>query len=152
MLRAGGLAPLLVLRPARALAADYSNPEEVLDAVDRFEADVAARLRVLAEGLPQARPFVASVLGDQERQRRERAGVRRRLGLPRTHEPEPPAPDERDLVSLRAAQEALVYAHAEGLPALGDAGSVRILARHMVELARHLTLIDLWLEAEEQRG
>jgi hypothetical protein len=29
---------------------------------------------------------------------------------------------------------------------------VDTLARHMVDLSRHLTVIDLWIEAEESRG
>jgi hypothetical protein len=56
------------------------------------------------------------------------------------------------LVALREAQQQLVHAHAEGLPALGDAGAVAVLARHMVDASRHLTVIDLWIEAEELRG
>jgi hypothetical protein len=56
-----------------------------------------------------------------------------------------PAPD---LEGLRAAQEALAYAHAEGLPALGDSFVVDALARHMVDLSRHLTVTQLWIEAE----
>lgn len=153
LLRASGLAPLLALLPRReASAAEYSSAAEALDAVDRLEADVAVRLRALSDELPPVRPFVGSVLADQERQRGERARVRRRLGLPPAASQQPTAPPERDLASLRKAQEALVYAHAEGLPALDDSWSVRILARHIVELARHLTVIDLWIEAEEQRG
>src|SRR5204863_260642 len=34
----------------------------------------------------------------------------------------------------------------------GVGGAVDLLARHMVDASRHLTVIDLWLEAEEQRG
>ncbi len=45
-----------------------------------------------------------------------------------------------------------MHAHAEGLPALGDAGAVAVLARHMVDASRHLTVIDLWIEAEDVRG
>jgi hypothetical protein len=58
-------------------------------------------------------------------------------------------PDRLSLAPLREVQQALVHAHAEGLPALGDPFVVDRLARHMVELARHLAVIDLWRDAEE---
>jgi hypothetical protein len=38
------------------------------------------------------------------------------------------------------------------LPALGDPWAVDVLARHLVSSARQLTVIDLWIEAEEARG
>jgi hypothetical protein len=135
-----------------AAGAEYGSAEEALDALDRMEADAASRLRSISAALASARPFVESVLSDHERQRGERASVRRRLGLPEVRQPETSDAEPADLAALRAAQEALVYAHAEALPALGDAWAVRILARHLVELARQLTVIDLWIEAEEQRA
>jgi hypothetical protein len=137
--------------PGRAAAADYASAAEAFDAVDGMEADVAARLAAISSALPSARPFVSSVLADQAKQRGERAGLRRRLGLGEAHAPTV-STAEADLAGLRAAQEALVYAHAEGLPALGDDYAVRVMARHMVELARQLTVIDLWIEAEEHRA
>jgi hypothetical protein len=147
------LSPWAALWPAGpAAAAEYARAEEALDALDRMEADAAARLRSISAALASARPFVESALSDQERQRGERAIVRRRLGLPEVRQPEASDAEPADLAALRAAQEALVYAHAEALPALGDAWAVRILARHLVELARQLTVIDLWIEAEEQRA
>jgi hypothetical protein len=45
-----------------------------------------------------------------------------------------------------------MYAHAEALPALGQAPAVREVARHMIDQSRHLTLLGLWIEAEEERG
>lgn len=42
-----------------------------------------------------------------------------------------------------------MHAHAEGLPALRDRAAVDLLARHMVDLAGQLTVIDLWIEREE---
>jgi hypothetical protein len=150
-LRSGALAPLPLVGLEEAGAADYANAKEALDAIDRLEVDVEMRLQAIAAALPGARPFVASVLADQRGQRAERARVRRRLGLAAPSPPRPPS-TERDLASLRAAQEALVYAHAEGLPALGDAWAVDVLARHLVSTARQLTVIDLWIEAEEARG
>ena len=153
MLGAGALASLLSLVTRRdAAAAEYATAAEALDALDRLEVAVSARLRAIAAALPAARTFVASVLADQRAHAADRAGVRSRLGLPEAASPLPPASAERDLASLRAAQEALVYAHAEGLPAIGDARAVHVLARHLVATARHLTVIDLWIEAEERRG
>jgi hypothetical protein len=57
-----------------------------------------------------------------------------------------------DVESLRAVAQDLVHAHAEGLPALGDAAAVDTLARHMVVDARHLAILQMWGESEEQRG
>jgi hypothetical protein len=138
--------------PARARAEDYAWPVEVLDAIDRLEADVDARLRSLAAGLPAASPFAQAVLADHERHRRARGALRRRFRLPVPATPSGTGEASRALDSLRTAQEALVHAHAEGLPALGDPGAVDLLAHHMVEDSRHLTVIDLWIEMEANRG
>jgi hypothetical protein len=131
---------------------DYRGPVEVLDAIDALEAEVSQRLRALSEALASTRPFVTSVLRDQERHREARARIRKRLGLPAGAFRPAAADDLVSLSALRTAQEALVYAHAEGLNALGDAIAVDTLARDMVDLSRHLTVIDLWIEAEESRG
>ncbi len=131
---------------------DYSSALEVFDAVDTLEADVSQRLRALSEALASARPFVTSLLRDQERHRETRARLRRRLGIAATRSPRADARDLLSLADLRTAQEALVHAHAEGLAALGDEIAVDTLARNMVDLSRHLTVIDLWIEAEESRG
>lgn len=153
LLKAGALAPLLsLLCRGESNAAEYASAAEALDALDRLEADIATRLRTVADALPAARKFVASVLADQRVRFVERTRVRRRLGLTASSPPAPASSVERDLASLRAAQEALVYAHAEGLPALGDPLAVHVLARHLVSTARQLTVIDLWIEAEERRG
>lgn len=152
-LRALGLAPLAAgVLAARAEATEYASASEVMAAVDRHEADVAARLRAIVAAVPAARPFADSVLADFERHRSTRARLRSRLGLPAAPSPAAPAAAGRDLEALRAAQEALVYAHAEGLPALGDAVAVEAMARNMVDLSRQLTVITLWIEAEAQRG
>jgi hypothetical protein len=142
------LAPLAFLAEASVLrATDYASAAEALDAADRLEADVAARLRVLSRGEPGAVPFAESVLADHARHRARRSWVRRRLKLP------PAAPSveilspDAGLDALRTAQQELVYAHAEGLPTLNDAQSVDVMARNMVDLSRHLTVIDLWMEA-----
>ena len=140
----------LVLVP-RAEATDYASAREVMDTVDRLEADVAARLGAIARAVPRAQPFAGSVLADFERHRAVRARLRRRLGLPASAAPSVVTKDA-GLEPLRAAQEALVYAHAEGLPALGDAHAVDAMARNMVELSRHLAVIGLWIESESERG
>lgn len=136
----------------RAGATDYASAADVFAAVDRLEAEVGLRLRALAEAAPGARAFATSVLADHEGQRRARGGLRRRLGLALSEEARAAATDLTSLEALRSAQEALVHAHAEGLPALGDAFAVDVMADHLVELSRHLAVVDLWLEAEADRG
>lgn len=89
-------------------------------------------------------------LGGYVRAARER--LRKRFGLPFASPPRPRVGDPVDLAALRAAQERLVYAHAEGLPALGDRLGVDTMARNMVDLSRQLTVIDLWIEAEGNPG
>jgi hypothetical protein len=131
---------------------EYGSAAEVFAAVDTLEAEVSQRLRALKEGLASAGPLVTSLLRDQERHREARARLRRRLNLPPGVTPRGHAERLLSLADLRTAQEALVYAHAEGLVAIGDEIAVDTLARNMVDLARHLTVIDLWIEAEESRG
>lgn len=137
---------------ARAEATEYASAAEVFEAVDRLEAGVDARLRALARALPAARPLVVSLLADHERHRSVRARLRRRLRLPAASSSGAEAAGGLDLEALRSAQEALVYAHAEGLPALGDPIAVDGMARNMVDLSRHLAVVGLWIEAEGQRG
>ncbi len=125
-----------------------------LDGLEPLLGDVLARLRALEARVPVARAFARSALRDHVRLAGERAALRRSLGLAPAA---PPAADARavddlSLAGLRQAQDALVYAHAEALPELGDARAVDLLARHLIECARHLTLLDLWLQLEEQRG
>jgi hypothetical protein len=131
---------------------DYSTAAQVFEAVDALEADVSKRLRALSEALASARPFATSLLRDQERHRETRARLRRRLGIAASPPPRAEVGSPLSLADLRSAQDALVNAHAEGLSALGDEIAVDALARNMVDLSRHLTVIDLWIEAEETRG
>lgn len=128
--------------------ADYARAAGVFLAIERLEADVAARLEALARERSSAAAFVASVAADRARRRRERARLARRLRVTMEAVAQPPA-SSADLRGLRESQQALVHVHAEGLPALGDALVVDALARHMVALAAQLTVIDLWIEAEE---
>lgn len=153
LLKAAALAPFAVLlRPRDASATDYASAGEALAAIDALEGEVVERLRRLEEGVSSARAFAAALQGDHQRHRRGREALRLRLGLPAASTAPPSVADALELEALRGAQEKLTYAHAEALPALGDAPAVRTLARHMVDLSRHLTLVGLWIEAEERRG
>ena len=131
---------------------DYASPAEVLVAIETLDADVAARLQAIAAAQPAAAAFAASASASRTRRASERARLAARLRVP----PPAPAPASAGtapgLRGLREAQQALVHAHAEGLPALADAEAVDLLARHMVELAGQLTVLDLWIEDEERRA
>jgi hypothetical protein len=137
---------------ATAEATDYASALDVFAAVDRLEAEVGLRLRALAESSPGAKAFAVSALADHERERKARVRLRRRLGLPPPAEARPETAGLTSLEALRTAQEALVHAHAEGLPALGDSFAVEVMASHMVELSRHLAVTLLWIESEASRG
>lgn len=150
-------APLVCLaRPTEVRATEYASASEVLDTIDRREVEVAGRLAAIARAIAGAQAFADSVASDHARHRADRTKLRHRLKLRAFSAPAPaPAPAAKpdlSLAALREAQQQLVYAHAEGLPALGDAGAVAVLARHMVDASRQLTVIDLWIEAEELRG
>jgi hypothetical protein len=124
-----------------------------LATIERHERDVDARLQALLRAVPAARAFAGGVARDRARHRRQRADVRRwlRLGPPvGAGGGEPPA--DASLEGLRTAQQALVHAHAEGLPVLGDARAVHRLGAHLVDLARHLAVVEMWMEMEEDRG
>lgn len=153
LLKGAALAPLaLLVQVPVARATDYASGADALDAADRLEADVAARLRGISRVRPGAVAFARSVLADHERHRARRAWVRRRLRLPPSAPPADTISQEVELDGLRSAQQDLVYAHAEGLPALDDAQAVDAMARNLVDLSRHLTVIDLWIEGEVQGG
>lgn len=137
---------------AIAESTEYASPLEVFAAVDRLESEVDLRLLALAEASPGAKAFALSALADHERARVARARLRRRLGLPASVAARPNITDLTSLEALRTAQEALVHAHAEGLPALGDPFAVDVMAGHMVELSRHLAVTLLWIESEASRG
>jgi hypothetical protein len=152
-LRGAAASPLALLaRPTAAGATDYATASDVLDAIDRLEAGVDGRLAAIARAVAGADTFARSVTADHARRRAERERLRRRLRLAPSTPPVPSSEPDVSLAGLREAQQQLVHAHAEGLPALGDAGAVDRLARHMVDGSRHLTVIDLWIEAEEERG
>jgi hypothetical protein len=136
--------------PGPAEATDYALPEEVLRDIARLEAEVGARLGVLQAAVPGSAAFAASVRTVHARHRAARVRLARRLGL--SPAAIPAVAGDATLGGLRDAQAALMHAHVEGLPALPDASAVDLLARHMVEEARHLAVIDLWIEAEERRA
>jgi len=130
--------------------ADYGSAADVFAAIGRLEAEVDARLGAVARSRPGVDDFARSVAATRARQRRAREGLQRLLHVPEA------APAARasleapaDLARLRDAQQELVHAHAEGLPALRVRSAVDTLAGHLVELAAHLTVIDLWRAAEE---
>jgi len=131
---------------------DYTSAAEVFEVIDRLEHDAATRLRRLGRELPGARAFTSSALADHERHRLVRERQRARLGLGPGAGAGTTEASDPSLGGLRSVQESLVYAHAEGFPALGDALAVQALMANMVDLARQLTVIDLWLEREEARG
>jgi hypothetical protein len=151
-LLAAALAAPAAALAARADATEYASAAEVFAAVDTLTAAVVARLRAIAAALPSARAFTDSLLRDHARFASRRATLRRRLKLPGSSPGAAAADVDASLEGLRAAVEALVYAHAEGLPALGDPFAVDQMAHDMVELSRHLTVVQLWIEQEEARG
>jgi hypothetical protein len=151
VLRGLAVAPVALAAPG-VHATDYASAGEVFAAIDALEAEVGQRLRALSEAMAAARPLATSLLRDHERQRADRGKLRARLGLPPGGAVRAQASDLLSLAALRRSQEALVHAHAEGLPAIGDRIAIDRLARHMVELSRHLAVIALWIDAEETRG
>jgi len=140
-------APLLALA-ARADARDYASAGEVFSEIDRLEAALDQRLSRLAAMFPAAASFAGSVRADHERHRRTRAALRGRLRVTETL-PLPGPAGSASVDALRRIAQDLVYAHAEGLPALKDAQAVDTLARHMVDDARHLAVLQMWMETEQ---
>ena len=125
----------------------------MLDTIDRLAGDVDAALSAIASAVPGARPFASSVRADHLREKADRDAIRARRRLSAAAAPAArTAPASASLDALRTLQQELVHAHAEGLPALDDAAAVQVLARHMVEAARRLTVIDLWIELEAERA
>ncbi len=140
-------APLLGLA-TRADARDYASAGEVLAEIDRLEAELDRRLSRLAATFPAAASFAGSVRADHERHRRARVALRGRLRVTETA-PLPVPAGGASVHALRRIAQDLVYAHAEGLPVLRDAQAVDTLARHMVDDARHLAVLQMWMEMEQ---
>ncbi|HZM49445.1 MAG TPA: hypothetical protein VFE68_03100 [Vicinamibacteria bacterium] len=143
-------APLIPLA-ARAEARDYASAGEVLAEIDRLEGELDARLATLAASFPAAAALAASVRADHDRHRRARVALRRRLRLAEAGPSSPPA-GRGSVDALRALAQDLVHAYAEGLPAIKDAQGVDVLARHMVDDARHLAILQMWTETEQPGG
>ena len=141
-----------VVAPAPARARDYTSAAEVLDTIDRLSVEVDAALAVIAKALPAAATFANSVRADHVRERGDREVIRARRRLPPAIRAAAVTRPTGSLDALRTVQQELVHAHAEGLPALDDPAAVQVLARHLVEASRRLTVIDLWIELEEQRA
>ena len=136
----------------RALGAEYESARGALDAIEGLSAQVVVRWQAL-RALPAARTFSQKLLDEHGRLRSERVALRKRLRLPvAAMRAAQASADARSLGALREAQNALMLAHAESLPALPDASAVDLIARHAIAASRHLTLNDLWIEAEDARG
>ena len=145
------IAAALASLATRADARDYASAGEVLAEIDRLEAELDARLSGLAVAFPAAASFAHSVRADHVRHRRARAALRRRLRLTLAAPTLAPAAIA-SVDAMRAIAQDLVHAHAEGLPALRDAEAVDTLARHMVDDARHLAVLQMWMETEQPGG
>jgi hypothetical protein len=145
VLKALAAAPLATLARG-AEARDYASAAEVLGEIDRLEAELDARLAGLTGA---AAALGRSVRADHARHRRARADVRRRLRLPAATEGPSPSVPAPTVSGMRALAQDLVHAYAEGMPALHDARAVDELARHMVDDARHLAILQMWMETEE---
>jgi hypothetical protein len=111
--------------------------------IGRLAADVRGRLEALGEGPPAVRALARSLAGDLRRHAAERERLSRRLLPAPVAEPMARRADA-DLDALHQAQEALMLAYADGLTVLPDGGAVRVMAGHMADVSRHLTIVDLW--------
>jgi len=151
VLRALAAAPLAALVP-RAEARDYASAAEVLAEIDRLEADLDAGLAALSADVPAAAPLARSMRDDHDRHRRARAALRKQLRAGSPSTPPPRASGPRTIKALRGLAQDLVHAYAEGMPALREGGAVDVLARHMVDDARHLAVLQMWAEAEGLDG
>jgi hypothetical protein len=149
VLKAMAAAPLATLA-SRAEATDYASPAEVFAAIDRLEAALDERLARLAAAMPAAAELARSVAADHARHRAARARLRVRLRAAEAAPAVPaPARTAGSVDDARAVAQELVHAYAEGLPALGDATAVDVLAHHMVDDARHLAVLQMWTEADQ---
>jgi hypothetical protein len=125
------------------------SAQELFHQVHRLSAEVAARLAEVGRAHPEARPLAESLTRDLQRHAAERRALGSRRGLAAHVATVAPAADA-SLAALRAAQEALMLTYADGLPSLRGGRDVRLLAGHMVDVARHLTVTDLWLAGTER--
>jgi hypothetical protein len=150
LLKALALAPIAALA-SPAQARDYTSAAEVFAEIARLDASVSARLGAFAAAVPSAAGLVRSFQADHARHRVERERQLRRLGLRAGASP-PAGEADASFEGLQTELEALVYAHAEGVAALGDAVAVDALARHMIDLSRQLTVLRLWQDQEDARG
>ena len=112
---------------------------------------VEALLEQLRKDSVPFRKGASQVLADLRRCRQNRIAIHHLLGiLPgATESPKPPATGLR---ALRAGIQDLVYAHAEGIPVLGNSQAVTMLVPDLLDVARHLAVVDLWIEGEGKNG
>jgi hypothetical protein len=127
----------------------FPSADAALDAMDARSLTVEASLEALRLDSAPLRKGATSILADLRRCRQNRLAVRRLLGLLPVA-PSPSAPKSTSLRDLRAAEQDLVFAHAEGIPVLGNPRAVSLLVPDLLDVARHLALVDLWLEEEDK--
>ena len=139
--------PLAALA-VRLEARDYASAAEVLSEIDRLETDLDLRMAALGVAVPTAAALARSVRADHERHGATRAALRRRLGLGAPASAAVAA-GPVTLAALATLAQDLVHAYAEGLPAIGEDAAVDVLARDMVDDARHLAVLQMWAEAED---
>src|SRR5579862_8387217 len=145
--------PLALALPMGARGDEPVEAGDILARIDALELEVEARLGSLGGQSSAARTFATSVLHDHARHRLVRARVRRELGLPAPLAKAPQTPaDAASLPALRRCQKNLVYAHVEGLPSFPTHHQVNSLGHNMVDLARHLTVIELWTDQGRTRA
>jgi len=143
------------IRPPSAWQAASPSPAPsagaALDTMDARAALVEAMLGALRKDSAPFRRGASSFLDDLARCRKDRAAVRRLLGLL----PAPgsaPVDKPGSLRNLREAQQELVFGYAEGIPSLDDSRAVALLVPDLLDLARHLAVMDLWIEGEDKNG
>jgi hypothetical protein len=129
------------------------SAQELFHQLHRLSAEVVDRLAAVGRAQADARPLAESLTRDLQRHAAERRELGRKRGLV-SHVATAAGTIDSSLAGLRAAQEALMLAHADGLPALRAGRDVKLLAGHMADVARHLTITDLWIAgpAETDRG
>jgi hypothetical protein len=141
----------VILGASRLQAEEFASAEAALEAMETRSATVEAMLAGLRSDSAAFGKAAASFLADLRRHRQDRARVRRALGL-LPAAVETLSPKVSTLTDLRAAEQALVFGHTEGLPALGNSRAVAVLVPDLLDVARHLAVIDLWIEEESDRG
>ena len=106
----------------------------------------------LARHVPGGAAPSRSVLADHERQRAERERLRRRLGLAVGRARAGRRADDLRFERSARRRRRWCTPTRRACPPSATPRPWTAWRAHMVELARHLTVIDLWIDAEESRG